>query len=92
MEIEPSDIGEDDYLSGYKSTAEHKTNVLPLRWFANFCNLYPAAWAMHRALYYEDKARYFNTDLDKAGYRWWKAYKFFNAPYEKWGTVYRLDI
>lgn len=92
MNIEPSDLGEDDYISQYKSTPEHKTNVLPLRWFANFCNLYPASWALHRALYYEDKARYFNTDLDKAGYRWWKAYKILNAPYERWGTTYIVEF
>lgn len=87
MDIEPSDLGDEEF-SDYISRPEHNTNILPLRWFGNFCNLYPAHWAMHRALYYEDKARYFNTDLDKAGHRWWRLYEILNKPYEKWGTVY----
>ena len=92
MNIEPSDIGEDDFLSKYRTTPIHKTNILPLRWFAKFCNCYPAAWAMRHALYYEDKADYLKTDLDKAGYRWWKAYNILNAPYKKWGTLYELHF
>ena len=69
------------------SEAIHKTNVLPLRWFANFCNLYPSSWALRRALREEDKCEN-QEGLSKAGHRWWKLYTIFDAPYRRWGTTH----
>jgi len=74
----------------YSTTPEHKTNNLPLRWFANSCN-HMSSYALRRALDHEDFAEYNNTKLSKAGYRWWKLYRIIDAPYRKWGTTYLLD-
>ena len=74
-----------------KTVPIHKTNILPLRWFANACNIYPSSWALHRALRHEDEAECYGwPDLSKAGYRWWKLYIFFDKPYRKWGTTYQV--
>ena len=81
----------DELFKDFITTPEHRSNVLPLRWFGNFCNCYPAAWALHRALRHEDVAHHFDEPLSKAGHRWWKAYSIFNAPYERWGTIYKVD-
>jgi hypothetical protein len=68
---------------------EHKTNILPLRWFANACN-HLSAYPLHRALRYE--IQYENVEtLPKACYRWWKLYDIIDAPYRRWGTTYRMD-
>lgn len=88
MEIEPSDIGEDDYISSFKTIPQHKTRILPLRWFANFCNVYPANWALRKALREEYKVEDTDLPLSKAGHRWWKIYSILNAPYERWGTTH----
>jgi VanZ family protein len=74
-----------------ESIPEHRTRILPLRWFANACNLYPAYWALSRALRHEDEVEYTDLPLSKAGHRWWRLYHFFNRPYDKWGTIYRLE-
>lgn len=73
-----------------ESIPEHRTRILPLRWFANACNMYPAHWALHKALKYETK--YENAEsMPKAGHRWWKVYNIVNRPYDKWGTTYRIE-
>jgi hypothetical protein len=61
---------------------EHKTNILPLRWFANLCN-HLASPFLCRALHHSDHDDYgwknfFNSYM----------YKLINKPYEKWGTTY----
>ena len=61
---------------------KHETNILPLRWFANFCN-HLATPFLCRALNYSDHddhgwGNFFNSYM----------YKFINWPYEKWGTTY----
>lgn len=69
---------------------EHKTNILPLRWFANsteYLSLYP----LKKALRHENKVENTNTPLSKAGHRWWKIYSLVRKPYEKWGTTYLRD-
>ena len=89
MEIEHSDLGE-EWLDKFHSIPKHKTKILPLRWFGNVCNVYPASWAIKMALHYENKVMETNLPLPKAGHRWWKLYRIFDAPYRKWGTSYEL--
>lgn len=72
------------------SIPEHKTNILPLRWFANFCNLYPSSWALNHALRHEWAVEDTDEPLSKAGHRWWKLYTIFDKPYRRWGTTYRV--
>jgi hypothetical protein len=62
----------------------HKTQVLPLRWLANLCEI-PAHYHLQRFLRCDDlKIRGFM-------YRF-HAYmsNLFYKPYLKWGTVYEL--
>jgi hypothetical protein len=73
-----------------KSIPEHKTNILPLRWFANACNMYPSHWALCNALRHEYDVEDTGIPLSKAGHRWWKLYTIFDAPYRRWGTSYRV--
>lgn len=80
----------DEFVGGYESIPEFRSKNPILRGFGNFCNVYPASFAMHRALYHEDKARYFDTKLSRRGHMWWKIYTILNAPYERWGTYYLL--
>ena len=68
---------------------EHKTNILPLRWFANACN-HLSSYPLHKALRYEIKYENKET-MPKARYRWWKLYDIIDAPYRRWGTTYRMD-
>lgn len=89
MEIEHADRDEWDD-SKFQSIPEHKTNILPLRWFGNACNVYPASWALEQALRHEHDVQDTDLPLSKAGYRWWKLYNFFDAPYRKWGTTYLI--
>jgi hypothetical protein len=73
----------------YSGIPEHKTNILPLRWFANWCN-HLSSYPLHKALRYEIKYENVET-LPKACYRWWKLYDIIDAPYRKWGTTYLVD-
>ena len=71
-----------------RTEPQHKTNILPLRWFANACN-HIAHYPLHKALYHEDYARYHELDyLSKRGHFWWKMYELINKPYDRWGTTY----
>jgi hypothetical protein len=74
----------------FSTTPEHKTNILPLRWFANGCD-HLSGFAITRALQHEYFAEYNGTELSKAGYRWWKIWAIINIPYDKWGTTYLID-
>lgn len=67
-------------------TKEHKTNILPLRWFANLCEI-PAHYHLGKALYYDHKESYgfaykYHSILSKWLYK----------PYFKWGTVYKAEF
>lgn len=68
------------------STPEHKTNILPLRWFANLCEV-----AAH---YHLDKALYCDNHEDYGFVYKYHAFlsNFFYKPYFKWGTVYKIDM
>jgi hypothetical protein len=73
----------------YSTTPEHKTNNLPLRWFANWCNhlsSYPLRKALRQEWLVEDTP----FPLSKAGHRWWKLYRIIDIPYRRWGTTYLL--
>lgn len=73
------------------TTPKHKTNILPLRWFANWCNHLSApflATAVH--IHYE--AMEGNAH---AGFKFhFNAfmYNFIDKPYKKWGTTYEVDM
>jgi hypothetical protein len=77
-------------MEDFKTTPIHKTNVLPLRWFANWCN-HLSARPLWNAIEHEDFARDNNLPLSKAGYRWWKVYNFIEIPYRKWGTTHLVE-
>ena len=74
----------DGYLE--KFTTEHRTKILPLRWFANLCEK-PAHYHLIKCLHYDDH--------DDHGFTYrYHAFlsNFFYKPYLKWGTVYKLKI
>jgi hypothetical protein len=62
------------------------TNILPLRWFGNFCNLYLSSWALRRALRHEYKDPENNPALQRA----WRLYNILDKTYKKWGTTYKV--
>jgi hypothetical protein len=68
-----------------KSTKEHKTNNLPLRWFANLCEK-PAHYHLNKFLHYSDHDDYGLVCRYHARVSYW-LYK----PYLRWGTVYELN-
>ena len=76
-------------------TPEHRTNILPLRWLANYI-LHPISmWFFRIGLRYNDKIewdrdyRWHNRLMESFGF---KMYKFFNYPYDLWGTVYVINL
>ena len=65
---------------------EHRTKILPLRWFANLCEK-PAAYHLDMALHYDDHddhgiAFKCHAILSNIMYK----------PYLKWGTTYKMEI
>ena len=74
---------------------EHKTNVLPLRWLANYI-FHPISMLFFRiALKANDQLEYdycesnlFDEIKEKVGF---KLYYLFDKPYTKWGTYYRFQ-
>ena len=68
----------------FDTTQIHKTNFLPLRWFANSCN-YVSHYPLMRAVNLE----YANKIPQSI--KWWKLYKLIDIPYKKWGTTYSLN-
>jgi hypothetical protein len=72
-----------DYLS--KFTKEHRTKIIPLRWFANLCEI-PAHYHLQRFLRCDD------LNIRGPVYRYHAFMSnLFYKPYLKWGTVYALD-
>lgn len=74
--------------NGYleKFTPNHRTKILPLRWFANLCEK-PAHYHLNMFLYYSDHDDYgFACRLHSY------ASNIFYKPYLKWGTVYTLNF
>ena len=74
---------------------EHRTNVLPLRWLANYI-FHPISMVFfHIGVRANDKlednypeATLFDEIKEKIGFR---LYNFFDKPYIWWGTVYKFD-
>jgi hypothetical protein len=73
----------DGFLS--RSTKHHKTKNIPLRWFANLCEI-PAHYHLGRFLRYSDRKDFGFASRYHARVSYW-----FYKPYLRWGTVYRLD-
>jgi len=66
-------------------TKEHRTKILPLRWFANLCEK-PAHYHLDKFLHYSD-----HDDYGLACRLHAYASNIFYKPYLKWGTVYNLN-
>lgn len=74
---------------------EHKTKILPLRWFIN--------GVIHRISYYyftkglgiyfrdEDGIVPLTPKLQRKMTRYYKMYQILDKPYMRWGTVYKMD-
>ena len=75
---------------------EHRTNVLPLRWLANYI-FHPISMVFFKIglkandQIYESNEGYTIMDeiKEKVGYR---LYNFFDKPYTLWGTIYKMDL
>jgi hypothetical protein len=68
------------------STLEHKTNILPLRWFVNLCEI-PAHYFLQNALEYDE------FSSNKFLYKFYvKLSYIFYKPYLKWGSTYKIDM
>ena len=73
----------DGYLK--KFTKIQRTKILPLRWFANLCEI-PAHYHLQRFLRCDD------LNIRGTVYRYHAFMSnLFYKPYLKWGTVYALD-
>ena len=74
----------DGYLDKFQK--QHRTKILPLRWFANLCEI-PAHYHLSKALHYNDH--------DDHGFVY-RYHAFLSLrlykPYLKWGTTYVLDM
>lgn len=74
---------------------EHRTNILPLRWLANYIFHPISMWFFHIGLRYNDKIewnkdyKWHNRFMEAFGFR---LYNLFNYPYDWWGTIYKMDI
>ncbi len=74
----------DGYLDKFQK--QHGTKILPLRWFANLCEI-PAHYHLSKALHYDDHDDHGFVYRYHAFLSHW-----FYKPYLKWGTTYVLDM
>jgi hypothetical protein len=74
----------DGYLDKFQK--QHSTKILPLRWFANLCEI-PAHYHLGKALHYDDHDDHGFVYRYHAFLSHW-----FYKPYLKWGTTYVLDM
>jgi len=65
--------------------AEHKTNILPLRWFANFCN-YLGTPHIVKMFCLQDQDVTSGMMWNYHSFMW----KWTWAVYVKWGTLYKV--
>ena len=63
-----------------------RTNILPLRWFANACGSIGSSMLM-KAVNLDEDSNY-GIRYRIYGNLW----TFFHKPYNRWGTYYSLDI
>jgi hypothetical protein len=75
---------------------EYKTNVLPLRWLADYIFHPISMWFFHIGVNSNDKLDYDYSSAtlldeikEKVGF---KVYNILNYPYKWWGTGYKLDL
>lgn len=72
---------------------EHRTNILPLRWLANYIFHPISMYFFKIGLRANDKIEWdyqytnWNRFLESFGWKW---YTIFDKPYAKWGTVYEF--
>lgn len=64
----------------------NKTNILPLRWFANLCGEI-SSWSILRASWLDEDENYGIRYTIHA-----KIWKYLWPVYMKWGTMYKLDF
>ena len=75
---------------------EHRTNILPFRWLANYI-FHPISMLFfniglraNQQLEYDYAGSNLLDEIkEKVGF---KTYKFLNYPYDWWGTVYKLNF
>ena len=73
-------------MNSILSTRHEKTNILPLRWFANICERIGHYYLM-KALRLDDAKKYGQK------YRLYsKIWSMLYKPYYRWGTYYKLDL
>lgn len=69
----------------------HKTNIIPLRWFANTCNHISSKF-LRNAVYLDYICDDENIPL---GFKYKFSifmYELIDKPYKKWGTTYELNM
>ena len=75
---------------------EHKTNILPLRWLANYVFHPISMWFFNMGLKANDKFEYDFSEVNTLDYLkekiGFKVYNFLDKPYKWWGTVYVMDL
>lgn len=64
----------------------NKTNILPLRWFANLCGEI-GGWAILKAAYLDEDGKY-GLKYDFYGFIYSKT----SPIYQKWGTFYKIEF
>jgi hypothetical protein len=69
-----------------KITKTEKTNILPLRWIGNLSGEFAANHLLKSV--YMDEDGDFNWRYKYHAKMW----KYFNKPYERWGTYYLIDL
>jgi hypothetical protein len=69
-----------------KFTKQEKTKILPLRWFANFCES-RAHYHLEIFLYSYDRGNH-GVAFKCHGF----LSNLFYKPYFKWGTYYKLEV
>ena len=72
---------------------EYKTNILPLRWIADYI-FHPLSMfffriglRMNDRIEWDYQYKWYNRAIEWFG---WNFYKIFDKPYTKWGTYYRF--
>ena len=85
-----------EYMRSDMFIPNFKTNVLPLRWFADYVMHPVSMWFFRVALKANDRFEYENSTykfrhflMEKIG---WHGYKIFDYPYARWGTTYSLNF
>lgn len=73
------------------TTPIHKTNILPLRWFANLCNHLSAPF-LTKAVRLHHIAEDENKSVGFMYHFYGFMYNLIDKPYRLWGTTYEVDM